>query len=115
MARPNSEQASTAVVLDVMEITNVLKGEAFSITGHLGLPRNQVIELIEKAGGIFHKSPQWNTKYLITNRDWNADSTIAPGTSRKLEAARAKGTKIISEKTLYKMISDAAETQEIPE
>jgi NAD-dependent DNA ligase len=115
MARSNSEQASTAVVLDVMEITDVLKGKTFSITGHLGLPRNQVIEIIEKAGGEFHKSPQWNTKYLVTNLDWNADSTIAPGTSRKLEAARAKGIKIINEKTLYKMISDAVEVQEIPE
>lgn len=111
MARPNSEQASTAAILDVMEITDVLKGKSFSITGHLGLSRTEVIRIIEQAGGIFHKAPMWNTNFLITNSDWNAGSTIASGTSRKLEAARAKGVKIISEKTLYKMISDAAETE----
>jgi NAD-dependent DNA ligase len=112
MARTNSEQAQTASVLDVMEITSGLEGKSFSITGHLGLPRNEIIKIIEKAGGLFHKSPSWGTNYLVTNFDWNDGATIASGASRKLEAAKSKGVKIISEQILYKMISDAEETSE---
>jgi NAD-dependent DNA ligase len=111
MARRGSEEAATATVLDVMEITDVLKGKSFSITGHLGLPREQVVSLIEKAGGVFHKSPTWGTSYLVTNKDWNASSTVASGTSRKLEAARRNGTKIITETELYAMITELSEAQ----
>ena len=111
MARKGSEGEAVAMILDVMEVTGVLKGQSFCITGHLGLPRDQVITLIERAGGVFHASPKWNTKYLVTNRDWSASSTIASGTSRKLEAARKNGTKIISEQKLFEMITELAEAQ----
>ncbi len=112
MARKGSEGEATATVLDVMEITGVLKGKSFSITGHLGLPRDQVVAIIEKAGGTFHKTPSYGTTYLVTNKDWNEGSTVASGTSRKLEAARRNGTRIISEQQLYDLIVNLAEQQE---
>lgn len=105
MARKNSEEAAIATVAQVLEVTGALKGLSFSITGHLGLPRDEVVKIIETAGGEFHKAPTWNTKYLVTNNDWNAGSTVKAGTSRKLEAARRNGTKVITERELYDMIS----------
>jgi BRCT domain type II-containing protein len=113
MARKGSEGEATATVLDVMEITGVLKGKSFSITGHMGLPRDQVVAIIEKAGGTFHKTPTYFTTFLVTNSDWNSGSTIASGTSRKLEAAKRNGTKIISEAALYDMITKLSEEQNI--
>jgi BRCT domain type II-containing protein len=111
MARKGSEGEATATVLDVMEITGVLKGKSFSVSGHLGLSRNQVVGIIERAGGVFHKTPTYYTTFLVTNADWNAGSTIASGTSRKLEAAKRNGTKIISEAALYDMITKLSEDQ----
>lgn len=105
MARLNSEEAAIAHVAQILDTEGSLKGKSFSISGHLGLPRPEIVSIIEKAGGVFHKSPTYNTHYLVTNSDWNDNSTIAPGTSRKLVAARKNGTKIITEKDLYKMIA----------
>lgn len=104
MARPNSEQANMAVVAEVMEVTGAFKGKSFSITGHLGRPRDEIVKLIEKAGGTFDKEPRWGTTYLITNKDWNKDSTVRAGASRKLLKARSNGVKIISEDLFYQML-----------
>jgi len=109
MARKGSEGEATATVLDVMEITGVLKGKSFSITGHLGLPRDQVVAIIEKAGGTFPKTPPYYTNFLVTNKDWSPGTTVASGTSRKLEAARRNGTKIITEAELYALIVSLSE------
>lgn len=96
MARPN-EQTDLWCVVEVMEVTNAFRGKSFSITGHLGRKRDDIVKIIEQAGGVFHKTPEWRTTYLITNRDWNAGSTVKDGASRKLLKAQANGTKIISE------------------
>jgi NAD-dependent DNA ligase len=109
MARKGSEGEAVGTVLDVMEITGVLRGKSFSITGHLGLPRDQVVAIIERAGGTFHKTPTYGTTYLVTNLDWNEGSTVASGTSRKLIKAREMGIKILSEKQLHDMITELAE------
>lgn len=114
MARKGSEGEAVATVLDVMEIDGVLKGKSFSITGHLGLPRDQVVAIVERAGGTFHKAPTWGTTYLITNKDWNEGSTVASGTSRKLEAARRNGVKILTEAQLYDLIVKLSEGQGQP-
>ncbi len=103
MARPNGEEAKKAIVADVMELTEAFKGQRFSITGHLGLSRPEVVKLIERAGGQFDKEPRWGTTYLITNQDWTA-RTAKPGSSKKLEAARAWGTKVITEQQFYDML-----------
>jgi NAD-dependent DNA ligase len=109
MARVN-ENTPMALVLEIMEVQNALKGKRFSITGHLGRPRKEIVEIIKQAGGFFDKSPVWGTNYLITNKDWNEGSTIAKGASRKLLAARDKGIKIITEAQFYAMICEQGET-----
>ncbi|HEY8095899.1 MAG TPA: BRCT domain-containing protein [Methylobacter sp.] len=103
MARPNSEGAQKAIVAEVMEITDAFKGKRFSITGHLGLPRKEIVELIQRAGGFFDSEPKFGTNYLITNPDWSA-KTIKSGTSRKLELARQNGIQIISEDHFFHML-----------
>lgn len=105
MARPKSEQANTAAVLEVMEVTGALKGKTFSITGHLGLPRPKVVQIIQQAGGHFEERPRWGVNYLVTNRDWNANSTKGK-VSSKYEEARRMGIKIITEDELYALIVD---------
>lgn len=103
MARLKSEMADMAVVAEIMEVTNAFKGKRFSITGHLGRPRNEIAALIEKAGGVFEKEPRWGTTYLITNQDWSAE-TVVSGASRKLLKAKQNGVKILSEKAFYDML-----------
>lgn len=94
-----------ATILEVMEPEpEILRGKSFSISGHLGKPRAEIIRLIESAGGVFHKSPTWGTTFLISNLDWNKGSTCSFGISRKLEAARRNGTKVITEAQFFSML-----------
>lgn len=86
-----------------------LKGKSFSITGHLGKPRKQIVSLIEAGGGEFHKEPSWNTQYLITNLDWS-EGTVKGGASKKLEKAVRNGTKIIAETKFFEMLAGRTET-----
>jgi len=109
MAKQN-EFSNLWDVAEVMEVTGAFKGKSFSITGHLGRPRDAIVKIIEQAGGVFHKTPEWGTTYLITNREWNAGSTVREGTSRKLLKAQRNGTKIISEKQFCEMLIAAGET-----
>ena len=109
MARIN-EHTDMATIVEIMEVRNALRGKRFSITGHLGRPRKEIVAIIEQAGGHFDKSPVWGTTYLITNKDWNKGSTIAKGASRKLLAAHDKGIEIISEAKFYEMICESGET-----
>jgi NAD-dependent DNA ligase len=108
MARVN-EHTDMATIVEIMEVGNALKGKRFSITGHLGRPRKEIVAIIEQAGGYFDKAPVWGTHFLITNKDWNKGSTITSGASRKLLAAHDKGIKIISEAKFYEMICASAE------
>jgi NAD-dependent DNA ligase len=109
MARINS-MTNMATIIEIMEVGNALKGKRFSITGHLGRPRKEIVAIIEQAGGYFDKSPVWGTNYLITNLDWNEGSTVTKGASRKLLAAHDKGIKIINEAKFYEMICASAES-----
>lgn len=98
MARVNEFTAIADIIL-VMEDTKSLNGRSFSITGHLGRKREDIVQIIEAAGGRFDKSPNWSTGYLITNLDWTAQES-----SSKLKKAKANGTRIISEKQFYDML-----------
>jgi len=109
MARKN-EKTDLWTVVEVMEVSNALKGKRFSITGHLGLPRDRVVKIIETAGGQFEERPRYGTNYLITNKDWNANSTVAKGKSSKLIEAERNGIKIISEDQFCQMIIDNGES-----
>lgn len=102
----NDERTKTIVVAEIMEAgadSKPLKSKSFSISGHLGKKREDVVALIVQAGGRFDKAPAWSTTYLITNADWTA-ATIVPGSSKKLEAAKRNGTKIISEVEFLEML-----------
>jgi len=106
----NNEFTDLWAVVEVMEVTNAFRGKSFSITGHLGRKRDDVVKIIEQAGGTFHKAPEWGTTYLITNRDWNAGSTVRAGASRKLLKAQKNGTKIITEEEFCNMLIASGET-----
>ena len=109
MARAN-DKTDLWIVVEVMEVSNALKGKTFSITGHLGVPRDRVIKIIETAGGKFEARPRYGVNFLITNRDWNAGSTVDPKKSSKLIEAERHRIKIISEDEFCQMIIDGGET-----
>ena len=106
MARIN-ELTDLATVLEVMECGGALKGKVFSITGHLARLRTDIIAIIEQAGGRFEERPKWGVNYLITNKDFNANSTIKPNKSSKMIEAERNGIKLISEAQFYEMIMAA--------
>lgn len=94
----------------VMEVSNALKGMTFSITGHLGLKRPDIVKIIETAGGKFEERPRFGVTYLITNKDWNANSTVDKGKSSKLLEAERLRIKVISEAAFCQMLIDRGET-----
>lgn len=100
MARVN-EFTNLAEVLLVMEPEKKLKGIGFSITGHLGRPRKDIISIIEMAGGHFEKTVNWGVRYLITNEDWTNKTE-----SIKFRKAERNGVKIISEAEFYALLND---------
>jgi len=106
MARIN-ELTDLATVLEVMECGGALKGKVFSITGHLARLRKDIIQIIEQAGGSFEERPKWGVNFLITNKDWNKNSTVTAKASSKLLDAQRNGIKIISEQEFYDMIMKA--------
>lgn len=105
MARVNN-RTDQLTVAEVLEVTGVLKGKTFSITGHLGRPRKEVIALIEQAGGRFEERPRWGwgERYLITNQDFNANSTILPKKSSKMIEAEKNGWELLSEDEFIRML-----------
>ena len=113
MARTHTDQANTWQVIDVMELTNALKGIRVCVTGHLGLSRNEVSAIIQRAGGCLEDSVRYGVKYLITNKDWTTGSIIG-AKSNKLRKAEELGVKVISEQAFIDLIVERAEgfTQE---
>ncbi len=111
MARVN-ELTDLATVLEVMECGGALKGKTFSITGHLGRPRKDIIAIIDQAGGRFEERPRYGVNYLITNKDWNKGSTVTAKASSKLLAAQRYGIKILGEQEFYDMIMKAEADKE---
>lgn len=108
MARTHSDNADVWRVLDVMEITDALKGQRVCITGHLGLARHEVQAIIQKAGGEVHDSIKWNTTILVTNKDWTAGTV--DGASSKFRKAQANGTKIVNEQAFIDYIVEHGKT-----
>lgn len=109
MAKIN-EHTDLWSVVEIMEVSNAFRGMSFSITGHLGKKRDDIVKIIEQAGGTFHKAPAYGTTYLITNHDWNSSSTVVTGASRKLLKAQSNGVKIISEADFCNLLISAGET-----
>lgn len=97
-------------VVQVMEVSNALKGKRFSITGHLGLKRPEIVQIIETAGGQFEERPRFGTNFLITNKDWNSGSTVDPKKSSKFIEAERNRIKIITEDQFCQMVIDGGET-----
>lgn len=97
-------------VVQVMEVSNALKGKRFSITGHLGLKRPEIVQIIETAGGQFEERPRFGTNFLITNKDFNKGSTTDPNKSSKMIEAERNRIKIINEAEFCQMIIDHGET-----
>jgi len=75
----------------------VLSGMCFCITGSLSSPKKVFQRMIEDAGGEYEKSLKSSVTHLIA-----ADPD---GNSGKLQKARKKGTKVIGEDELKKMIA----------
>jgi NAD-dependent DNA ligase len=109
MAR-NNEKTDLWTVVEVMEVSNALKGKIFSVTGHVGVTRDRLIKIIETAGGQFEPRPRHGVHYLITNKDWNRGSTVEAKRSSKLIEAEKNRIKIISEDQFCQMIIDNGET-----
>lgn len=105
MAREN-DQTALWQLCQVMEVSNALKGKTFSITGHLGLARAEIVKIIETAGGKFEERPRWGVNFLITNKDFNQGSTVEKGKSSKMIEAERHGIKLISEARFCKMLID---------
>jgi NAD-dependent DNA ligase len=97
----------------VMEPSSSLKGKTFSITGHLGVPRDDVVRIIETAGGKFEPEPRFGVTYLITNKSWNKGSTVKAGTSNKLLKAERLGIKILSEMQFCQMVIDGDDSAKV--
>lgn len=106
----NNDCTALWQVVQVMEVSNALKGKTFSITGHLGLKRPEIVSIIETAGGRFEERPRYGVNYLITNKDWNKGSTVEAKKSSKYIDAERNRIKIISEDEFCQMLIDGGET-----
>lgn len=76
-----------------------LAGKRFCITGTLSRPRGEVQELIERAGGTYDKSVKKGTDYLVVGADVGA---------AKLKDAEKKGTRVIDEAALARLLAGDA-------
>ena len=97
----------------VMEPSSSLKGKSFSITGHLGMKRDDIIKIIETAGGRFEPRPRYGTSFLICNFEWNKGSTVEAKKSSKLIEAERNRIKIISEAAFYQMVIDGDDSSKV--
>jgi NAD-dependent DNA ligase len=97
----------------VMEPSSSLRGRSFAITGHLGLKRDEIVKIIETAGGTFEPRPRYGTSFLICNFDWNKGSTVEAKKSSKLLEAERNDIKVISEADFYKMVVDGDDSTKV--
>jgi DNA ligase (NAD+) len=79
---------------NVKKVKGALSGQTFVITGTLPVPRPEVQDLIEKAGGRCASSVSKKTNYLIAGEEAGS----------KLEKAREFGVKILSWEELQNLI-----------
>lgn len=124
MARKNDHTDLWNVIV-VMEVTGALKGERVCITGHVGLPRKQIQDIVVQAGGQVHEDVHSDTTILVSNGDWTA-TTLASGPGGKKSSKMVKAeannrywgrprTKIISEETFCNMIIERGRQSSMPE
>jgi DNA ligase (NAD+) len=78
-----------------VERTGPLAGVRICVTGTLSKPRGEVQAAIEAAGGTFEKSVKKGTQYLVAGADVGAT---------KLKDAEKKGTRVIDEAALEKLL-----------
>lgn len=71
--------------------------KVFCITGKLSVPRAEITENIESAGGRVSSTVTKNTDYLVTN-----DTTSGSSKNKKAEKL---GVKVVSEAELYEMLA----------
>ena len=122
MAR-NNETTALWTVIQVMEVTGALKGERVCITGHVGLPREQIQGIIRQAGGEVHDSVKPDTTILVSNGDWTA-TTVGERNGVKKSSKMLKAeennkwgrvrTKIISEEMFCQLLIDKGQTSQMP-
>ncbi len=82
MARKNDHTNLWNVII-VMEVTGALQGERVCITGHVGLPRKQIQDIIRQAGGVVHEDVHSDTTILVSNGDWTAQTVQEVGGKKK--------------------------------
>jgi DNA ligase (NAD+) len=78
----------------------ILAGKTFVVTGDLSRPREEVIRVIEDAGGKVTGSVSKKTSFLVAGE--------APGKT-KMEAAEKHGIKVITEAQLNELLSGGLE------
>jgi NAD-dependent DNA ligase len=108
MARQN-ESTDLWAVVQVMECSGALKGKSVCVTGHVGVPRAELVRIIETAGGRFEERPRYGTTYLVTNKDFTKGSTVEPKRSTKMIEAERNRVKVISEAQFCQMIIDGSD------
>ena len=81
---------------EVLPSDGTLLGMSFCATGKLSKKRELIYEEVKRAGGEAHSSVKKGTTYLITGEDVGA---------AKIEAAKKKDVKIISESDFEKLLS----------
>lgn len=108
MARKN-ENTDVYGMLEVMASGRVLRGKEICVTGHLGVPRHQFANLIDRCGGRLVSTPTSGTFCLVTNHDWTA-RTARSGASLKLIKARRNGVQIMKEPEFYSWMASLLET-----
>ncbi|HEV8322335.1 MAG TPA: NAD-dependent DNA ligase LigA [Myxococcota bacterium] len=76
--------------------TGPLAGKKIAVTGTLGRKRDQVQRDVEAHGGVFARAVSGETDYLVAGEKVGR---------KKIEAAEAKGVKVIDEETLYRWMA----------
>lgn len=116
MSRINEYTALWNVVL-VMEVSGALKNEKVCVTGHLGIPRKLIYEIIVQAGGIIQEDVGRDTTILVSNQDWTSKNLLGGKKSSKMIKAEqmnkyGERVRILSEEKLCNLIITFSSTSE---
>lgn len=82
-----------------IERSGVLAGVRVCVTGTLGRPRSEIQAAVEAAGGVFDKTVKKGTNFLVAGADVGAT---------KLKDAAKKGTRVIDEAALERLLRGEA-------
>ena len=123
MARKN-DRSNLAAVIQVMEVTGALTNQRICVTGHMGLPRKEIHQIIVQAGGEVHDDVRDHTTILVSNSDWTATTIGEVNGGKKKSSKQIKAesnnrygrvrTKIFSEDQFYQFIIDNGKTSQMP-